>query len=96
MRLAELLKIRSDLNVEWPVSTKKTIQASHLGGERKIKRFMNNYVWKDFKKTPEVLWIVDDVLTTGSQFRAVSNFLKNNKYNGEIIGVFWSRTIKHF
>ena len=89
----ELLKTRSDLNVEWPVGTKKTIQASHHGGEREIKRFMNNYVWQGFKKTPEVLWVVDDVLTSGSQFRAISNFLINNNYNGEIIGVFWARTV---
>ena len=90
----ELLKTRPDLNVEWPVGIKKTIQASHLGGERKPERFMSNYVWQGLKKTPEVLWIVDDVLTTGSQFRAISNLLINNKYNGKIIGVFWSRTVK--
>ena len=41
-----------------------------------------------------MLIIFDDVLITGTHFGAVSDFLKKNGYKGEIVGVFWARTIR--
>ena len=89
----EFLKARPNLNIEWPIEIKKNIQASHHGGGRDPEDFKRNYVWRGFKKNPKTLCIFDDVLTTGAHFRAISDFLKENEYKGQIIGIFWSRAI---
>ena len=89
----ELLKSRANLNIEWPIEIKQTIQASHTGGKREPEYIKGNYTWKGFKQTPKTLCVFDDVLTKGGHFRAVSDFLRENGYKGRIIGIFWSRTI---
>lgn len=89
------LKIsRPKINIEWPVEIKTTAAASHHRGEdRDPVIIQNNYFWKGFsKKAPKVLIIVDDILTTGSHFRAMSDFLRKNGYEGKIVGVFWAKT----
>ena len=90
----ELQKSRPNLNIEWPIAIKQTIKSSHLGGDRDPETFKKNCFWKGFRKGhPKMLIIFDDVLTTGAHFRAMSDFLKKNGYEGEIVGVFWARTI---
>lgn len=89
-----LLKTHPHLNIEWPVETKKFILSAHKGGSRNPEDIKKNYKWKGFKNTPEKIGILDDVLTTGAHFRAMSDFLKKNKYQGKIIGLFWSRTVR--
>ena len=88
----ELLKTRPQLNIEWPVEIRKMIPSSHHGGTRDPDDIKRNYIWKGFKSSPERLGILDDVLTTGAYFRAMSDFLKDNGYKGQIIGIFWSRS----
>ena len=89
----ELLKSRQGLKIEWPIEMTQTVQASHAGGERSPEHIKRNYAWKGFKETPKRLCVFDDVLTTGAHFRAVSDFLRENEYKGQIIGIFWSRAI---
>ena len=91
----EFLKLRPNLNIEWPIDIKQTGQASHQGGLRNPEECKNNYIWKGFssKKSLGKLCVFDDVLTTGAHFRAVSDFLRENGYKGQIIGIFWSRAI---
>ena len=90
----KLSKARPNLNIEWPIEIKKTIQASHHGGGRDPEGFKRNYVWRGFKKNSyKALCIFDDMLTTGAHFRAVSDFLRENGYKGRITGIFWSRAM---
>lgn len=88
----KLRKSDSSLIEAWPVEIKKTIQASHRGGERNPEYIKENYVWKGFKKRlPKILFVFDDIITTGAHFRAMSDFLRDNKYKGHIIGIIWAR-----
>ena len=89
----ELLKIRPALNIEWPVEIKEVVQASHLGGSRDPEDIKKKYIWKGFKSSFDKIGIIDDVLTTGAHFRAMSDFLKEKDYKGEIVGLFWSRAV---
>ena len=89
----ELLKTRPNLNIEWPVENQNITQPAHHGGSRDPENIKKNYKWNGFENTPEKIGIVDDVLTTGAHFRAMSDFLKENGYKGQIIGIFWSRAV---
>lgn len=89
----ELVKIRPNLNIECPVEIQNIIKPAHHGGSRDPEDIKKNYKWKGFKNIPEKIGILDDVLTTGAHFRAMSDFLKENGYNGQIIGIFWSRAV---
>lgn len=93
----ELAKEYSGLCVEWPVEIKQTVQSAH--GSTKVRPFPEqikaNYSWKGFKREfPKRLYVFDDVITTGAHFRAFSDFLRDNEYNGEIVGVFWAKAIQ--
>ncbi len=91
----QLSKLRPKLRIERPVEIKQTIDASHRTGEREPEIIKENYMWKGFKKeTPKGLCLVDDILTSGAHFRAMSDFLRENKYNGKIVGVFLAKTIQ--
>ena len=91
----KLLESRPNLSVEWPVTIKKTVRTSRYGGPREPTLIKQNYKWNGFKKNtpPKILCILDDVLTTGAHFRAISDFLKENRYKGIIVGIFWARTV---
>ena len=89
----ELLKVRPLLNIEWPIEIENTMQSSHLGGSRNPQDIKKNYIWKGLKSSTKKIGILDDVLTTGAHFRAMSDFLRENGYKGEIVGIFWSRAV---
>jgi len=90
----QLLKLRPTLRVEWSVEIKQTVDASHHSGEREPEIIKENYIWKGFKKgAPKSLCIMDDILTSGAHFRAMSDFLRENKYDGKIVGVFLAKTV---
>ncbi len=89
----ELLQSLLGWLVEWPVEIKEDQESVHLSGERNPEFFKQNYIWKGFKnKEPKILYILDDVITTGSHLRAISDFLRENKYKGKIIGICWAKT----
>ncbi len=90
----EILKSLPGWQVEWPVEIKENQEPAHRSGERSPEFFKKNYIWKGFKyKEPKILCIFDDVITTGSHLRAMSDFLRENKYTGKIIGICWAKTI---
>ena len=90
--LFKTLKLNIDIIEECPVKIKNNIKASSQGGTREPKDIKNNYIWMDFKeKIPKVLWVFDDVITMGTHFRAISDFLRSNQYQGLIVGVIWAR-----
>ena len=88
----ELLKLRPYLEIEESVENKKTIQDTKRGGSRYPDSIKANYIWKGWRNSPEEIIIIDDVLTTGTHFRAISDFLEDNGYRGEIVGLFLART----
>ena len=63
-----------------------------------IKDLKKNFFWQEFpKEEPNILIIFDDVITSGSQFRAYKEFLIENinKKPSKIIGIFWAKAIHH-
>ena len=91
----ELLKSRPNLIIEWPVENKNTIEVSHASENKPTPEFIkNNYIWKGFKtRHPEILFIFDDVITQGTHFRAISDFLREKGYTGKIVGIIWAKTV---
>ena len=90
----ELKKSIPDLIIEWPIEVKQTVEASRRSEKRPSpEHIKQNYVWRGFnrKLIPKRLFVFDDVLISGSHFRATSDFLRENNYKGQIIGVFWAR-----
>ncbi|MEI8347697.1 MAG: hypothetical protein WCG27_09525 [Pseudomonadota bacterium] len=86
-----LRSLRPCVSLVGPVENVQTIPASHFGGPRASEAIKANYRWIGFSgSTPERIIIFDDVVTIGTHFRAYSDFLRDNKFQGEIIGVFWA------
>ena len=78
------------LKIDWPVENKKSIDHT-----KDLNLIKENYIWKGWKENPpERIFILDDVLTKGTHFRAISDFLKNNRYKGDIVGLFISKTTR--
>ena len=91
---AHLLTLKPNLIVEWPIDIAVSVQPAHGGGSRRPNEIKANYVWRGFQHgTPEVLVLCDDVVTTGSHFRAASDFLRENGFVGKVVGIFWARAI---
>ena len=91
----ELRKLRSNLIVDWPVTALKTVKMAHDSGSRDPKKIKGNYCWNGFadNMAPETLVVFDDVLTTGSHFRAFSDFIRENGFKGKVRGIFWARCV---
>lgn len=91
----ELKKTNIKFFEEWAVKIKKDVKASHQGGDRTPELIKSNYIWTGFKKEhPKILFVFDDIITTGAHFRAMSDFLRENKYKGYIVGLIWTRSIQ--
>ena len=90
----EFLKSHPQWIVEWPVEIKENIKPSHKSREKNPDILRENYLWKGFRnKEPEILCICDDIITTGAHLRAMSDFLIENNYKGQIIGICWAKTV---
>jgi predicted amidophosphoribosyltransferase len=73
----ELVPARKKLVVEWPIESRETVTAAHSGGSRDPVEIMDNFDWTGFEnEEPETLVVIDDVLTTGSHFRAFCDFIR--------------------
>lgn len=91
---SQLLSLRPNLVVNWPVEIAVTVPSAHLNGNRNPDAIKGNYVWKGFQgEMPNSLIVFDDVVTTGSHFRAMHDFLRENGFNGDLYGIFWARSI---
>jgi hypothetical protein len=72
---------------------------SHLpskrGGPRHPSFYSANYVFKGFSPglLPSVLFVLDDVLTSGSHFRAYKDLMLARCPGLRVVGIFWALTI---
>lgn len=92
---AHLTSLHNGVVVEWPIITAQSVPSSHSGhGSRNPDTIKQNYTWQGFTNgEPEHLYVFDDVLTSGSHFRAFSNFAFENGFSGKIRGIVWARCI---
>jgi predicted amidophosphoribosyltransferase len=95
--LFKLKELRSKIVIENPVSIKFSMRASHKGGPRLINDLFENYGW-DGLKNNEIgnLYIIDDIITTGSHYKAFKNFIMKHRPGIEIIGLFWANCTDNY
>ncbi len=79
-----------------PFRLRSDCQASHQGGRRSPKSVEESIAFDGFEsgQVPTQIVIVDDVITSGSHFRALSNILIENCPGMLVYGVFWTRTVQ--
>ncbi len=96
LMLAELIPLRSDLAVFEPVIRAVTCQALHMGGKRSPQDLLQTLGWQGFEAAavPDRLFLIDDVITSGSTFRACKSFLHQNCPNLDVVGAFWARSVR--
>lgn len=91
--LNELRKIKPNIIIEEPIIINNNLGAAHLGGTRKIDLLYNNMSWVGFCKPTNHVILIDDVITTGSHFKACQKIILEHHPDIEIIGIFWAKTI---
>jgi predicted amidophosphoribosyltransferase len=99
-RFDDVLKILkekiSTLQIVEPIAILNSGEASHETSNSELRdpeKIKGNYTWRGLeKKHPMYLMIIDDVLTTGSHFKAVRLFLQENEFKGRIFGFFWAKS----
>ncbi len=96
--LRTLCKLKSmipRIKIEEPLENIISIQASHSGGPRDINLLKRNYKWNGFQNSSiNKLYLIDDVLTSGSHYKACKEVIIEHHRNIEVIGLFWSRAIE--
>jgi len=78
--------------VEYLIEAKNEVIPANYGGSRKKEDIKKNTKWNGFNGTVyETVIIIDDVLTTGSHFKAWKEIIKENAPEVKrIIGIFWA------
>ncbi len=83
---------KDDVVIEKALDTAIVLIPAHLGGSRNIDDIKSHTVWNgigDLKGDTVIL--VDDVLTTGSHFKAWKEFImQNDPRVKNVIGLFWT------
>lgn len=83
---------KDEVVIEKALDTATVLTPAHLGGSRDIDDIKSHTVWNgigDLKGDTVIL--VDDVLTTGSHFKAWKEFImQNDPRVKNVIGLFWT------
>lgn len=91
--LRELKLLKTSINIVAPFANRKTRPPLHAGGQtRSPDEIYNNLIWQGLPGQLEYLLLVDDVLTTGSNFKACQRLLSENAPGTQLIGIFWAKT----
>ena len=90
-----MLKDSCDIKIEEPIACISSTLPAHLGGSsRDPDDIKNNYVWVGFSDpTPEELYIIDDVITSGGHFKACQSIILENNPAIQISGLFFCKTV---
>jgi hypothetical protein len=79
---------------EQPFELQTTVTAAHLGGSRDMDSFYGHLNWIGFQSNPvDKVVLVDDVVTTGSKFKACKRMILEHHPGIAVYGVFWARTV---
>lgn len=94
MLLEEISRLTSDLSITAPIVRETTIQPSHDGGDRNAARIQAGLQWQGFDDAaPDILVLIDDVITTGSSFKACKSMVRSHYDDTMVVGLFWARCI---
>ena len=99
---AEVTKRVAGIGWASPFDVSARISPSHLNGPRDVATLEASLSFNGFGKEPGLVFLVDDVLTTGAHFTACRNIIRRHHPSVPIIGVFlcihrsdyrdWSKT----
>ncbi|MFC1944846.1 hypothetical protein ACFLX5_05105 [Chloroflexota bacterium] len=94
MLFEEVRAIKTVVVVE-PIRYSISQLAAHdEGGTRDPDIIKSNYIWDGFGgKCPDIVYIVDDVLTTGGHFRACKDFVLEHCPETLILGYFFCKAV---
>ena len=91
--LRKLKKLKPSINIVTPFTNRETRESLHLGTHsRSPDEIYNNLIWQCLPCQLKYLIVVDDVLTTGSNFKACQRLLSENSPGTQLIGIFWAKT----
>lgn len=78
------------ISVEKILDAQCEVLAAHCGGERNLNAIKSNLLVSNFQKAPSsIVILIDDVLTTGSHFRACKDMiLAHDSRVKDVIGIF--------
>ena len=94
MMLGNFLKARPDITVCAPIYRTEACQSLHTGGRRSVTEVLKTLRWQGFDdETPSSIFLLDDVLTCGTTFRACKLLLTQHCPGIEIVGIFWAKTV---
>lgn len=84
-----------NIKVEEPIVCVSSTVPAHLGGSsRSPDDIKNNYSWVGFPDTiPEVLFVIDDVITSGGHYKAYQTIILEHEPTIQIIGLFFCKTV---
>lgn len=92
--MAETLKqLLPEVRVETPIIRPRTCRPLH-GGEqtRQVRLVYDSLGWKGFRmQLPGLVFLVDDVVTSGSHFKACQRLIREHHAAMHVIGLFWAR-----
>lgn len=92
--LTLLQKHNNKICVEFPIIRTKSILAKHKGGMRDPDIERQSLKWVGFKRKHSRIVLIDDVITSGSGFKACQQLiLENSSGIRRVGGVFWARAI---
>lgn len=88
-RLCRIVAGRIDgLGFEDPLDAREATAASHAGGTRSVEAIKGNMVFRGFSATPDLVVLVDDVITTGAHYVACRDVVKRFAPDAQVIGLF--------
>ena len=93
MTMRELSRIKSSVIVERPIVRRRSGTPLHEGAARSVDGIYRRLEWAGFKNVPPYLILIDDVITTGSTFKACQRHVHENHPGLPVIGLFWCRVI---
>ncbi len=92
--LTVVTRAKASIVLVEPIVTLATTQAAHLGGTRNPQAIYANFKWMGgLSTTASHIIFVDDVITTGSHFKACKRMVLENHPGIKVIGVNWARTV---
>jgi hypothetical protein len=89
----KLSSLRPKFRFVAPVKITSERSAAHLLESRSSPAFYKSiFEWVGLEPIPSSLILIDDVITTGAQFRAYKDFVLQHHPEVAVFGVFWGKT----
>ncbi len=94
LMLADLQQTKSTLRIEKPIIRVARAQSLHEGGTRSVVEVQRTLNWVGFRDPPpSTVYLVDDVLTWGTNFKACQEMIQQRHPRVVVAGIFWAKTV---